>query len=225
MAQFEPFRRACDDRAAGRRAAPVDRASPSTANRVRVPEGSTVLDACRSAGVRHPDAVLRRHADPEERLPGLHGGGRGRRACWCPSCSRPVEAGMVVHTDTERTRHSPGAWCSSCSARRVDLSIAPERRRWMDRVRRATRPASAERGHGRAAGQGRQRPLRPGLRQVHPLLQVRRRVRRAVAEHVRHRASPGEGSTPASRPSATSRCPTRPASTAATASRCARPGR
>ena len=30
---------------------------------VRVPEGATILDACKSRGARHPDALLRRDAD------------------------------------------------------------------------------------------------------------------------------------------------------------------
>ena len=48
--------------------------------------------------------------------------------------------------------------------------------------RRARRPDGRDRAR---AGQGRQRALRPRLLEVHPLLQVRRRVRRAVPEHVR----------------------------------------
>ena len=42
-------------------------------------------------------------------------------------------------------------------------------------------------GHRRPAGQGRQRAVRPRLLAMHPLLQVRRGVRRGRPEHVRDR--------------------------------------
>ena len=48
---------------------------------VEVPEGSTILDACKQARDRHADAVLRRDADPGERVPDLRGrDGRGADA-------------------------------------------------------------------------------------------------------------------------------------------------
>ena len=77
--------------------------------------------------------------------------------------------------------------------------------------------------HRAPAGEGRQRALRPRLRQVHPLLQVRRGLRRRRPEHLRHR-----GGRPRLRRAHLHRvrdvpCPTPPASTAATASASARP--
>ena len=47
-----------------------------------------------------------------------------------PSCSRPVEADMVVHTDTERTRHSR-RMVLEFLASTTDLSIAPGVAEWI----------------------------------------------------------------------------------------------
>ena len=44
---------------------------------VRAAEGTTLLDACTRAGLRHSDPVLRRDVDTEERVSRVHG--RGRR--------------------------------------------------------------------------------------------------------------------------------------------------
>ena len=104
-----------------------------------------------------------------------------------PSCSRKAEDGMVVHTDSERVR-----------------TLAPPRAgaarlvgRPLDRARRARATSSEydakperfgpDAATRRARGEDRQRPLRARLLEVHPLLQLRRGVRRRPPEHVRDR--------------------------------------
>ena len=125
-----------------------------------------------------------------------------------PSCSRVAEDGMVV-TTAASVPAPPASSCSSCWARRSTCRARPHVAAWneeygADPSRFGAPAAGRRRGaagvgrvsttatggdvrDGRPGGQGRQRPVRTGLRQVHPLLQVRRRVRGAVAEHVRHR--------------------------------------
>jgi len=71
----------------------------------RVPDGSTVLDACKSAGCDIPTLCYGDTLTPKNACRVCVVEVDGSRAL-VPSCSRPVEAGMVVHTDTERTRHS-----------------------------------------------------------------------------------------------------------------------
>ena len=164
-----------------------------------------------------------------------------------PACSRKVEAGMVVHTDTERVRLSR-RMVLEFLASSVDLSTAPGRAsatsERYERQARALRPAGAagrRRATARAPVTTRSPTARPPRRsqqpvkvdndlyvrdyaQVHPVLQVRRRLRRAVAEHVRDRRRRPRLRRPhldrVRRP-----LPDRPASTAATASRSARPAR
>ena len=123
-----------------------------------------------------------------------------------PACSRKVEAGMKVRTDSERVRLSRKL-VLELLASSVDLSTTPVAPDYLERYEaeperfgppappeRRPRPRAdgtprrAGRPHRRdrlPAGQGRQRALRPRLREMHPLLQVRRRLRRAVPEHVR----------------------------------------
>ena len=128
-----------------------------------------------------------------------------------PACSRQAEPGMVVQTDSERVRLSRkhGARAPRLVGRPVDGAASAGTWRATTptpsaigaagaacRPRaRATRtpPATTRAPDGQTAatvrqpGQGRQRPLRPRLREVHPLLQVRRGVRRPTPEHLRHR--------------------------------------
>ena len=114
---------------------------------------------------------------------------------------------MKVQTDSERVRHSRKL-VLELLASSVDLSttpVAPATSSATTRAR-ALRPAGAAGSRSRPqahrpsrragrpdgrdrrrAGQDRQRALRPRLLEVHPLLQVRRRLRRAVPEHVRDR--------------------------------------
>ncbi len=70
-----------------------------------VPEGSTILDACRSMGREQPTLCYLDNLTPVNVCRVCVVEVEGSRAL-VPSCSRPVEEGMVVHTDSERVRHS-----------------------------------------------------------------------------------------------------------------------
>jgi len=95
----------------------------------RVPEGSTVLDACRSAGLDIPTLCYGDTLTPKNACRVCVVEVEGSRAL-VPSCSRPIEAGMVVHTDTERTRHSR-RMVLEFLASATDLSTAPNVDGWM----------------------------------------------------------------------------------------------
>ncbi len=202
-------------------------------------------------GHRHADPLLPREPDPGQRLPGLRrrgqglarprpgllaqGRGRDGRLRPTPSASA-ISRKMVLEFLGSSVDLRPRP-----AAARLHRPLRRRPRALRDRRRRPRRPASATRTSRatttprpaptpsgpdrRPAGQGRQRPLRPRLLEVHPLLQVRRGLRRGRPEHVRDRGRRVAASTPASRPRRRSRCPIRPASTAATASASARPAR
>ena len=72
---------------------------------VRVPEGSTILDACRADGVDTPTMCYADNLTPVNACRVCVVEVEGARAL-VPACSRKVEAGMKVQTDTERVRHS-----------------------------------------------------------------------------------------------------------------------
>ena len=212
---------------------------------VRVFEGATILDACTQLGIDTPTLCYGETLQPANVCRVCVVELEGSRVL-VPACSRRAEAGMKVQTDSERVRllaegragaarlvgrplddgrraRLPRAVRRRAGALRAARAAGARPRPGADRAsRRARRP---HRGDRPPAGQGRQRALRARLRQVHPLLQVRRRLRRAVPEHVRHpRRRPRLRRADLDRARHAS-CPSRPASTAATASRCARPGR
>jgi len=97
----------------------------------RVADGSTVLDACTAAGCDIPTLCYGDTLTPKNACRVCVVEVEGSRAL-VPSCSRSVEAGMVVHTDTERTRHSR-RMVLEFLASATDLSIAPNVDRWMTR--------------------------------------------------------------------------------------------
>ena len=70
---------------------------------VRVPEGTTIFDACRSAGTEIPVLCRGETITPKNACRVCMVEVEGSRTL-VPSCSRPVEAGMVVHTRNERCR-------------------------------------------------------------------------------------------------------------------------
>ncbi len=72
---------------------------------VGVPAGSTILDACRSEGIDTPTLCYAENLEPVGvcRVCVVEVG--GARAL-VPACSRKIEAGMDVQTDSERVRHS-----------------------------------------------------------------------------------------------------------------------
>ena len=72
---------------------------------VRVPEGATILDACRAEGIDTPTLCFADNLTPVNACRVCVVEVEGSRVL-VPACSRPVEEGMKVRTDTERVRHS-----------------------------------------------------------------------------------------------------------------------
>jgi predicted molibdopterin-dependent oxidoreductase YjgC len=97
---------------------------------VAVPEGSTILDACRALGHEIPTLCFLETLHPVNACRVCVVELEGSRVL-VPSCSRPVESGMQVRTDTPRVRHSR-KMVLEFLASSVDLSTAPEVARWMD---------------------------------------------------------------------------------------------
>ncbi|HZV51639.1 MAG TPA: 2Fe-2S iron-sulfur cluster-binding protein [Candidatus Dormibacteraeota bacterium] len=96
----------------------------------RVPEGSTLLEACRQQGIETPTLCYLENLTPVNVCRVCVVEVEGSRAL-VPACSRPVEPGMVVHTDSERVRTSRRL-VLELLASSVDLSLAgPEVERWM----------------------------------------------------------------------------------------------
>ena len=179
---------------------------------VSVPAGSTILDACRAQGIDTPTLCYLENLTPVNVCRVCVVEVKGSRVL-VPACSRKVEAGMEVSTDSDRVRHSRKMVLEFLGSS-VDLSTAPAAAGYIERYGADTArygdaapPAQAgerdahepgppprpdwRRGAAgpdrRPAGEGRQRPLRPRLLEVHPLLQVRRGLRRGCPEHVRDR--------------------------------------
>ena len=72
---------------------------------VAVPAGSTLLEACRSMGKEQPTLCYLETLTPVNVCRVCVVEVEGSRTL-VPSCSRKVEAGMTVSTDSERVRHS-----------------------------------------------------------------------------------------------------------------------
>lgn len=97
---------------------------------VRVPEGTTILDALRHRGTATPTLCYLENLTPVNVCRVCVVEVEGSRAL-VPSCSRKVEPGMVVKTDTERVRHSRKL-ILELLASSVDLSLIHEDAwRWM----------------------------------------------------------------------------------------------
>jgi len=98
---------------------------------VRVPEGATLLEACRQQGIDTPTLCYLENLTPVNVC----------RVCvveveksrtLVPACSRKAEPGMVVHTDSERVRTSRRMVLEFLTSS-VDLELtAPEVRRWIE---------------------------------------------------------------------------------------------
>jgi len=98
---------------------------------VRVPEGATVLDACQSAGIETPTLCFLQSLTPVNACRVCVVELEGSRAL-VPACARRAEAGMAIHTDSERVRHSR-KMVLEFLASSVDLSTAPEAQRYCGR--------------------------------------------------------------------------------------------
>ncbi|MGH2970897.1 MAG: 2Fe-2S iron-sulfur cluster-binding protein [Gaiellaceae bacterium] len=91
---------------------------------VRVFDGSTILDACRQLEIETPTLCYGDTLTPVNVCRVCVVELEGARTL-VPSCSRKAEAGMVVHTDSERVRTSRRLVLELLGSS-VDLSTAPE---------------------------------------------------------------------------------------------------
>lgn len=97
---------------------------------VRVMEGSTILDACKRAGIETPTLCYGETLTPVNVCRVCVVELEGARTL-VPACSRKAEEGMVVHTDSERVRTSRRL-VLELLASSVDLSLADDAQRYME---------------------------------------------------------------------------------------------
>ncbi len=95
-----------------------------------VPEGSTILDACKTVGVDTPTLCFLETLTPVKACRVCVVELEGSRVL-VPACARKVEAGMKVQTDTERVRHSRKMVLEFLGSS-VDLSTAPDAQRYSE---------------------------------------------------------------------------------------------
>jgi predicted molibdopterin-dependent oxidoreductase YjgC len=95
---------------------------------VSVTEGSTILDACRRLGIETPTLCYADTLTPVNVCRVCVVEVEGARVL-APACSRKVEPGMVVHTDSERVRTSRRMVLELLGSS-VDLSTAPDAQRY-----------------------------------------------------------------------------------------------
>jgi len=99
---------------------------------VRVPEGTTILEACRGEGIDTPTLCYLENLTPVNVCRVCVVEVEGARVL-VPACSRPVEPKMAVKTDSERVRLSRKLVLEFLASS-VDLSCASaEVRGWMER--------------------------------------------------------------------------------------------
>lgn len=99
--------------------------------KVSVPEGSTILDACKRAGVSTPTLCFAENLTPVNVCRVCVVELKGARTL-VPSCSRKVEPGMVVATDSERVRLSRRLVLELLGSS-VDVSAAPDFKAYAER--------------------------------------------------------------------------------------------
>src|ERR1700687_335801 len=120
---------------------PVPEAPPPRARRqieiqidgrkVSVPEGSTILDAARGLGIDTPTLCFLETLTPVNVCRVCVVELEGSRTL-VPACSRKVEPGMVIHTDSERVRLSRRIVLEFLAST-VDVSTAPALQDYMER--------------------------------------------------------------------------------------------
>jgi predicted molibdopterin-dependent oxidoreductase YjgC len=124
---------------------------------VEVAEGTTLLDACRSAQIDTPTLCYSDVLHPVNACRVCVVEVEGSRPL-VPACSREVTDGMVVRTDSERVRHSRKMVLEFLGSS-VDMSYASDDvHGWMDRYRvdsgrygpPATTPANGDRDENKA---------------------------------------------------------------------------
>jgi predicted molibdopterin-dependent oxidoreductase YjgC len=97
---------------------------------VRVTEGSTILDACRRLGIDTPTLCYGDTLTPVNVCRVCVVEVEGARTL-VPSCSRKVEPGMAVHTDSARVQTSRRLVLELLGSS-VDLSTAPDALRYIE---------------------------------------------------------------------------------------------
>src|SRR5919107_6130912 len=98
---------------------------------VQVPEGSTILDACRAQGIDTPTLCYLENLTPVNVCRVCVVEVTGSRVL-VPACSRKVESGMDIQTDSERVRHSRKMVLEFLGSS-VDLSTAPDALEYIER--------------------------------------------------------------------------------------------
>ena len=98
---------------------------------VSIPEGSTILTACNAAGKDTPTLCYGDTLTPKNACRVCMVELKGSRVL-VPSCSRKVQAGMEVFTDTDRVRHSRRLVLELLDSS-VDLSTTPRITEWKQR--------------------------------------------------------------------------------------------
>src|SRR5258708_7749539 len=97
---------------------------------VRIPEGATLLEACRGLGVDTPTLCYLENLTPVNVCRVCVVEVEGSRTL-VPACSRKAEAGMKVHTDSDRVRTSR-KMVLEFLASTADMSLAsPDVQRWL----------------------------------------------------------------------------------------------
>ena len=95
---------------------------------VAVAEGSTILDACKQVGLDIPTLCFGDTLTPKNACRVCMVEVEGARVL-APSCSRKVDAGMVVRTDSDRARHARRLVLEFLGSS-VDLSATPRVEEW-----------------------------------------------------------------------------------------------
>jgi len=95
---------------------------------VSLPEGNTILTACRAAGVDLPTLCFGETLEPVNACRVCMVEVKGSRVL-VPACSRPVEDGMAVTTGGDRARHARRLVLELLGSS-VDLSTAPHVADW-----------------------------------------------------------------------------------------------
>ena len=98
---------------------------------VQVPEGATLLEACRTLGIDTPTLCYLENLNPVNVCRVCVVELEGSRTL-VPACSRRVENGMVIRTDSERVRLSR-RMVLEFLASSVDVSTAPELQAYLER--------------------------------------------------------------------------------------------
>jgi len=99
---------------------------------VNVPEGTTILQACRSLGIDTPTLCYLETLTPVNVCRVCVVEVEGSRVL-VPACSRKLEAGMKIQTDSERVRTSRRVVLEFLGSS-VDMSLTgPDVKRWMER--------------------------------------------------------------------------------------------